>query len=91
MNFIFNYGSSSHRGAWHLADNVERVIHQPKTETQVYEVIAWSKGVPKSQAVEGQDYYKPTNYRDDSVCQRCGKSRSGHGIGLGWSSHDYDD
>lgn len=92
MQFIYNDGTSAHRGVWHLTDHVERTVHPAKVETQTFEVIDWRHGVRKSQADPNGDYYKPrSNYWGDEYCQRCGKSEEMHPQLPRFGQHEYDE
>lgn len=73
-HYIYNEAYKS-GGHWHVAENMKLTLVPEKREEKTQEVIQW-KGVPKSQAVEGQRYYTPRHGYGPNVCQRCRKPES---------------
>lgn len=87
MDFVYNDGTSAHRGVWHATSDPKVVVHPAVTETKTYEVVDYRAGTPYSQRLEGVKYTKP--YGDPGSCQRCSRPREGHPIALPRDRWDY--
>lgn len=91
MYFIYNEGTSRHRGAWHMTEAVSRKVHEAEETTTTYDSIDWGRGVPVSNRVSGIEYYVPRGLYPAGMCQRCGKSEEMHPQLPRLGQHQYEE
>lgn len=80
MDFIYNDGTSAHRGVWHLAEELTVRETPAEVRTETYQVINWSGGIPRSKAVPGVEYHKSQPYynSNEDGCAMCGVQENVH-------------